>query len=403
MMAKGPDWNDLHRMNPGSIRDAMAELDIPFDEPPSNERNRRKGNGQNGNAKIPIARCIRGGDFIEAYKPICYTIEGILPSGFLYGLTARRSGGKTAFLITASLAVIKGEQAILGREVKRGRVAYIIKENPDDFRMKLAVNCYFHGVDRKIANEWLVILDGRKDTPEAICEALSADAKSNGPFRLVCYDTFQGGFAAASPASGGDSFNSNAAVLKFVLRLRPITETLGKPSGLVAFHPPKNAGEDELFPYGGGAIMNEIDGNLTIWTETAYQLKFHWNRVRGPEFEPNYFCIEKISSPDIIDDKGREILLPVLRPSSLQTVEARKAGDADCDLLLLRAMLANPGGSQNDWAIAIQRDKSRVNSRLHELKKRGLVEEWFEDKWKPTSKGKKMASSEDNLCDISIS
>jgi putative DNA primase/helicase len=30
-MVKGPDWNDFHRANPGAIRDAMVEEDIPFD------------------------------------------------------------------------------------------------------------------------------------------------------------------------------------------------------------------------------------------------------------------------------------------------------------------------------------------------------------------------------------
>jgi putative DNA primase/helicase len=33
-MAKGPDWNDLHRANPGAVRDAMTEPDIRFDDAP---------------------------------------------------------------------------------------------------------------------------------------------------------------------------------------------------------------------------------------------------------------------------------------------------------------------------------------------------------------------------------
>jgi hypothetical protein len=85
---------------------------------------------------VRAANCIGAGDFIRAYRPICYTIEGVLPSGFIYGLTARRSGGKTALLIAAALAPIKGGREILGREVEQGRAAYVIKENPDDFRMK---------------------------------------------------------------------------------------------------------------------------------------------------------------------------------------------------------------------------------------------------------------------------
>ena len=39
-MAKGPDWNDLHRTNPGAVRDALTERDIPFDDaPPAHSTN----------------------------------------------------------------------------------------------------------------------------------------------------------------------------------------------------------------------------------------------------------------------------------------------------------------------------------------------------------------------------
>jgi hypothetical protein len=40
-MAKGPDWNDVHRANPGAVRDALTEPDIPFDDAPL-----AHGNGQ---------------------------------------------------------------------------------------------------------------------------------------------------------------------------------------------------------------------------------------------------------------------------------------------------------------------------------------------------------------------
>jgi hypothetical protein len=38
-MAKGPDWNDLHRANPGAVRDAMTEPDIRFDDAPKAQPN----------------------------------------------------------------------------------------------------------------------------------------------------------------------------------------------------------------------------------------------------------------------------------------------------------------------------------------------------------------------------
>jgi hypothetical protein len=38
-MAKGPDWNDVHRATPGAVRDALTEPDIPFDDAPPAQPN----------------------------------------------------------------------------------------------------------------------------------------------------------------------------------------------------------------------------------------------------------------------------------------------------------------------------------------------------------------------------
>ena len=143
------------------------------------------------------------------------------------------------------------------------------------------------------------------------------DAEANGGFQLVCVDTFQAGFAAANAGA----FNDNEAVLGYLIRLRPLTTLPGSPSGLVAFHPTKNAGEGELIPYGGGSTYNEVDGNLTLWKDGT--IKLHHNRLRGPEFEPRFFRIEQLSCPDIVDKGGRQILLPVLRPITELDVEER--------------------------------------------------------------------------------
>ena len=37
----------------------------------------------------------------------------------------------------------------------------------------------------------------------------------------------------------------------------------GEPCVIVACHPVKNASDDNLIPRGGGAFLNEVDGNLT--------------------------------------------------------------------------------------------------------------------------------------------
>jgi hypothetical protein len=42
----------------------------------------------------------------------------------------------------------------------------------------------------------------------------------------------------------------------------------------VSAHPIKNASENALVPYGSGAILNEVDGNLTLWKSPETALCF---------------------------------------------------------------------------------------------------------------------------------
>jgi len=335
--------------------------------------------------KKPPSSVIGAGTFMRSYEAISYALDGVLPSGCLYGLTAKPGTGKTAWMITATLAVETGRQEILGCSVECGRVAYITIENPVDFKMKLTANCYVHNVLYDEIEPRVAIIDGR-DTPEQIFGGLKLDAEAHGDFQLVCFDTFQAGFAVANAGA----FNDNEAVLRYVQRLRPLTFLPGLPSVLVAFHPTKNALEAELIPYGGGATYGEIDGNLTLWKEAS--IKFHWNRVRGPEFEPRFFRIEKLSCPDIVDKKGRQILLPVMRPSTEVDAEERLAQEGNCQLALLKAMIENETGSQREWALRIGRSLSTLNSYLQRLKKEKLVAVSL-GKWSVTTAGHKAAKA----------
>jgi AAA domain len=338
--------------------------------------------------KKPPSRVIGARTFMRSYVPISYTLGGILPSGYLYGITAKQGSGKTAWKIAATIAVATNRTDVIGCDVEPGRVAYVSIENPTDFKMKLAVNCYAHNVSYDEIEPRVAIIDGR-DTPEQIIEGLKLDAEENGPFQLVCFDTFQAGFAAA----GAGAFNDNEAVLNYVIRLRPLTTLPGSPSVLVAFHPTKNAGEGELIPYGGGSTYNEIDGNLTLWKEA--QIKLYHNRLRGPEFEPKYFRIEMLSCPDIVDKQGRQILLPVMRPITEIDAAEREKKEGNLDLALLRVMAANQDGTQLEWALAIGiRSKGTINKKLQKLKTLKLVEERVGGKWRLTPKGQREAAHE---------
>ncbi len=374
----------------GDLSDyGLASADIPPPNGPGDygtaqtvaDDGASKGTNGGGEGGKPPSRVMGAGTFIRSYQPISYTIDGILPSGYLYGITAKQGSGKTAFMITAALAVVLGNKDILGCEVEKGRVAYVTIENPTDFKMKLAVNCYIHNVSYDEIEPLIAIIDGR-DTPRQIYDGLKLDAEKNGPFQLVCFDTFQAGFAAANAGA----FNDNEAVLGYVIRLRPLTTLAGLPSVLVAFHPTKNAGEGELIPYGGGSTYNEVDGNLTLWKET--QIKLYHNRLRGPEFEPRFFRIEMLSCNSIVDKKGRQILLPVMRPTTAADVDARKQAAGDTNIALLKAIALGPKATAVEWARAIGLSRQAVHKKLQDLKIGKFVERGADDRWRLTKKGR---------------
>jgi hypothetical protein len=183
----------------------------------------------NGQAKtLPPSRVTGAAAFMRTYSPISYTIEGLLPSGYIYTLTAKTGAGKTAFAQAATLAVAMNRPDIIGLDVEPGRVAYVTLENPIDFKMKLAVGCHVHNIKWSDIDQRVAIIEGR-DTPEQIAEGLKLDAEANGPFQLVNIDTLQAGFSVG----GGGKFNENEDILAYVMRLRQLTELPGQPSVLV--------------------------------------------------------------------------------------------------------------------------------------------------------------------------
>jgi len=211
-------------------------------------------------------------------------------------------------------------------------------------------------------------------------EQLRVDAEQYGPFQLVCYDTFQAGFEGAQ-------FNDNNDVLKHAQQLRLFTELPGNPAALVACHAVKNPAKDNLEPYGGGATMNELDGNATLWNESGV-IELSHNKVRGPEFETRYFRIEMLGSPEILDSKGRCPLLPVMRPVSQESADQGREAEADAGKALLQIIAADPKGTQHQWAMALRKDKSTVSRAVAKLKREKFLEQLV-GKWKLTAKGKR--------------
>lgn len=321
--------------------------------------------------------------FCSEYVPLAYVVEPVVRSGSLYTQTARTGAGKTAFNVVASLAVATGRPDILGLEVTRGRAAYLACENPDDIRMRFKIAAYLLNIDLDELLDSILIVDYRA-RPEDIHAELARLANEE-PFTLIIVDTLAAFF---------DGKNINDAVEggDFLRRLRPLTQLAGLPAVIVAAHPVKNAGQDNLVPYGSGAILNEVDGNLTLWKQAdTGGISLHWQgKLRGLEFDPIPFRIDLASSPDILDARGREVQLPTLRPSTEQNAEERTTAEREVNIALLRQLRDNPNGTQKEWAEAIGRTKSNINGRLQKLGKEGLAQATL-GRWSITLKGGKAA------------
>jgi hypothetical protein len=320
--------------------------------------------------------------FCREYTPISYAIEPFVRSGSLYTLTAKTGAGKTALLIAMMLAVATGREDILGRKVARGRVAYIAAENPDDLRMRIMVAAYRLNIDLREVGDRITILD-RRVKPENVVESLAL-LSDDEPFALVMIDTLAAFF-------DGDDMNDNVQGGQFMRRLRPLTRLPGLPSVVVAAHPVKNASEDNLVPYGGGAILNEVDGNLTLKASNGLT-ELHWQgKLRGIEFDPALFRFELATSPDVRDVKDREVSLPVAMPASERDAEKREQKAASKDVAVLRALAANPGGSLKTLAdeAKISREAvRRVLVRLSSAKEGKLTKQTLR-KWYLTPAGDK--------------
>jgi hypothetical protein len=320
-------------------------------------------------------------DFCRAYEPISYAIEPFVRSGSLYSLTAKTGAGKTALLINMALAVATGRGTdIIGREVTRGRVAYVAVENPDDLRMRLMVAAFVLNIDLNEIAQNFVILDQRVK-PEALVAKLKA-LSAGEAFTLIMVDTLAAYY-------DGDDINNNVQAGDFMRRLRPMTRLLGLPSVVVAAHPVKNAPNDNLIPYGGGAILNEVDGNLTLSRSTGGVTELHWQgKLRGVEFEAALFRFDTADSPDVLDVKGRRVQLPVLYPTTAEEGERREQAAGDRKAALLKAMAQQPNGSIRDWAAAVGTGKSAVGRNLQALAKAKLAESTL-GKWTVTDAGRK--------------
>jgi hypothetical protein len=362
-------------MDENAIQDIVAEafeyvidvVPLPLDEPPANGANGRNYGTHSGKPSKPIGGLLLTlARFLADFAPPNYLVDGIIQCGYLYSLTARTNHGKTTVAMFVAMCVDRGVQ-MHGREVMKGTVLFLAGENSDDIRARFLVAADYYGFDPNTSK--IRVIDGVINLGNQM-PAIQAEAAAIDDLMLVVVDTA----AAYFP---GDETNSNSQQAAYARLLRQLTMLRGKPTVLVNCHPIKNAAKDNLLPAGGGAFLNEVDGNLTLWADDK-QVTLHWQgKFRGPEFEPLPFELVKAETPRVVDAKGRPMPSVVAVPIADTALEAGERKREEEENRVLWVLADNPRAS---FMRIAQKCDFIIDGREQKAKVQRIVARLFADK-----------------------
>jgi hypothetical protein len=280
--------------------------------------------------------------FTRSFVPPDPLISGILQRRFIYALTGHTGRGKTAIALLFAAHVALGRR--LGDlDVEKGRVLILAGENPTDAKMRwIALSQQMQFNRNEIDVHWI---EGVFKLSDAF-EQVRHEVQEVGGVDFIIVDSSAAFFE-------GDDENNNPQQAVHAKRLRDLTHLPGGPCVLVLCHPPKNAGDDNLQPRGGGSYVAEMDGNLTV-TKDDMAVELHWQtKLRGPDFAPVNFLLRSVTHEELKDTKGR--LIPTIIAEYLSDTaqeEMTKASRCDEDLAL-HALASNPRASFAELAASL--------------------------------------------------
>jgi len=283
-------------------------------------------------------------EFVAQTIAIEFVADDVLRRGFLYSLTGSTGSGKTGVAVPLALSVAVA--AVFGaHNTIGGNVVYVASENPEDVRARFVVALERMALPPRVLDS-VHVIDKSFVLAQRIGE-LCELVESVGAV-LVIVDTDQ----AVSLGAGSDE-NDNGERIGHAKRLRTITRSSPRPCVLDLCHPRKNVtGREDLIPRGGGAFLNEVDGNFRLWRDgDVAELTSDANKFRGAPVAIT-FKSELVTTGAIKDTKGRLIAIPYFSPIS-DMEAARVAHQTWTDEnRLVAAMAANPGGTQAEWAVS---------------------------------------------------
>lgn len=311
----------------------------------------------------------RLGDRLKNFVLPQYLWDGVLIKGFVYSLTAQTGAGKTATALLFAAHVALGK-ALCSRDVEKGSVIYFAGENPDDVDMRWLGLCHLMGLDPDTLDVHIV--------PGVVPLSMVADrirqeceAKRLRPSAVIV-DT-------AAAYFEGDDDNGNVAMGNYARQLRALSTLPGEPCVLVLAHPTKGAKDiNEMVPRGGGAFLNEMDGNLAAARGDGNLIGIQAvGKFRGPEFTPMHFALIPVHDcPALFDPKkGRFLPTVAAQPVSEAGAAARASEGEQDDIRLLRDIETHPRDDLRKRAPRLGCHHVTVGRRIEKLAKRKMVDD----------------------------
>lgn len=327
--------------------------------------------------KVPW-RLQSAADFTADFISPEYIVDGVVRRGMLYTLTAPTGSGKTAVMLYAAVAIAQGDP-VHDREVECGDVIFMAGENPDDVRARMIATMEHSQIDPArcrvhfIAGTFSIRAD----------MGLIAECAATLPnLVLIVVDTLAAYF-------DGDDENSNAQMLDFARIVRKLTMLPSKPAVVMPAHPVKNATRANLAPKGGSSMVNEVDGNLTLWNDGGI-VTLHWQvKLRGPEFDPLAFELQRYETELLKDAKGR--LIPTILAKPMLTMRAMDVAQENLSIenKMLLSIESHPELSHRERAIQIGGcHHSKVQRVIDRLAKQKLIRR-FRTNWELTKDGER--------------
>jgi hypothetical protein len=282
-------------------------------------------------------------EFVNNFVPPDYLVDGLLQRRFIYSMTGTTGDGKTAVALLIALCVSQG-WSVDGREIDKGKVLYCAGENPDDVRMRWIKQLADANLDPDTIDVHF-IPGSFAISSEVMRERILQANTEKGPFDLLVFDTSAAFFA-------GDDDNVNMQMLAHAKSFRSFVPLIGNPTVIVPSHPVKNFSRDNMIPRGGGAFLNEMDGNLTCMKVDGTMLtELHWcGKIRGIDFNAIPFQLEVGKTEKLKDSKGRGIWTVTAKPITSKERDAVVNKAESNQSRLLAAMARMPGASMADLA-----------------------------------------------------